>query len=172
MALDCEMVELSGGGDAVVQVCVVDKGLRTKLLTYVRPIGGEIVDYRTQYSGVRPGDLVGAPELSDIRRKLRDLLRGRIVVGHSVRNDLLRLLDISHPEEDIRDSTSELPKFMDTYGWAPAQVEGPGVALSRGCDSASRAQPRGRRVGSHEALPEALGSAGNGPAAAFAHVPL
>lgn len=117
VALDCEMAELAGGCDAVAQICAVSDLQQflsddpvTLFKSYVRPIG-HIVDYRTPHSGLRPADLVDAPALTNVVSRVRALLRGRLVVGHSVRTDL-RLLGISHPEECIRD-TSELPKFLD-----------------------------------------------------------
>ena len=45
----------------------------------MRP-GGVVVDYRTPVSGVRRGDVEGAPALSQVRDTVRGLLRGRAVV--------------------------------------------------------------------------------------------
>ena len=102
VALDCEMVELAGGRDAIAQVCVVSEHLTPLFKSYVRPIG-QIVDYMTLHSGLRPTDLVDAPELTQVVSRVRALLCGHLVVGHSVRTDL-RLLGISHPEECIRET--------------------------------------------------------------------
>eukprot|EP00976_Prorocentrum_cordatum_P108356 1194826-Prorocentrum_minimum.AAC.5 len=110
VSLDCEMVVTATERDAVAQVCIVDDRLCTLLKTYVRP-RCSVIDYRTPLSGINSQNLVGAPSLSEVVARVRPLLQGRILVGHSVRKDL-RALGISHPERDIRD-TSELPKFLD-----------------------------------------------------------
>ena len=69
-----------------------------------------VTDYRTKFSGVRPGDLRGAPQFDVVKSKIESLLKGRILVGHAVHNDL-EVLGIKHPEADIRD-TSRYPPLM------------------------------------------------------------
>ena len=54
-AVDCEMVETKGGVDELARVSIVSsKGVL--LDEYVLP-EGEIVDYRTAYSGITPAIL-------------------------------------------------------------------------------------------------------------------
>lgn len=49
-----------------------------------------VTDYRTHVSGIRPEDLVGKGALSfeEVQRKVADAIKGRILVGHAVFNDL------------------------------------------------------------------------------------
>lgn len=48
-------------------------------------------------------DLVGAPSLEEVAEKVAKLAEGRIIVGHSLSKDLKVLL-LSHPRKDIRDT--------------------------------------------------------------------
>lgn len=49
-----------------------------------------VTDYRTHVSGVRPADLVGPDVLSleNVQQRVADAIKGRILVGHAVFNDL------------------------------------------------------------------------------------
>jgi DNA polymerase III epsilon subunit-like protein len=47
----------------------------------------DVVDYRTQWSGVRKEDLDGAPSFKVVQQEVADLIKGRIVVGHGLKND-------------------------------------------------------------------------------------
>ena len=47
-----------------------------------------VTDFRTRFSGVRPSDLVGAPPLEEVAGKVAAMVKGRIVVGHAITNDL------------------------------------------------------------------------------------
>ncbi|KAK3036312.1 hypothetical protein RJ639_031284 [Escallonia herrerae] len=71
---------------------------------HVRPVD-RVVDFRTDISGIR---------LRDLRRDFcvvqKELIKGRILVGHALRNDLKALL-LSHSKTDIRD-TSEYQPFL------------------------------------------------------------
>lgn len=113
VSLDCEFVTTSGGRDEVAQVCVVDRNQKTLLLSYVAT-QRVITDYKTRYSGIRPGDLEGAPSKDTVRLQVERLISRRLLIGHSVRNDL-NILGIYHPRADIRD-TSDLPKFLNRRG--------------------------------------------------------
>ena len=53
---------------------------------HVRP-KERVTDFRTQFSGVRAGDLRGAIELEEAMARVHALLRGRTVVGHALHND-------------------------------------------------------------------------------------
>lgn len=96
--------------------CIYDK--------YVMP-GEEVTDYRTEFSGIRPHDLLKgkiypgsrnlivnsiltchnlAVELGTVCHEVSTILRGKILVGHGLRNDMQALL-IRHPRTNIRDTS-------------------------------------------------------------------
>ncbi|XP_020550680.1 RNA exonuclease 4 isoform X2 [Sesamum indicum] len=76
---------------------------------FVRPVE-YVVDFRTEISGIRPSDLRKAKNFTVVQKKVAELIKGRILVGHALRNDLKALL-LSHPKKDIRD-TSEYTPFL------------------------------------------------------------
>ncbi len=47
-----------------------------------------VTDYRTRVSGVRPQDLAGAATLPEVQKEVADLIENRVLVGHSIENDL------------------------------------------------------------------------------------
>jgi len=111
LALDCEMVGGGVGGQLslLARVSIVNASGDVVYDTFVTPTE-RITDYRTQWSGIRPKDLIGAPTKQSVVEKVRSILAGRILVGHALQNDL-EALNISHPESHVRDS-SRYPQFM------------------------------------------------------------
>ncbi len=79
-----------------------------------------ITDYRTQWSGIRPGDLIGAPSFREVRQRVADLVRGRIIIGHAIDNDL-RALMLPHPPALVRD-TSVYPGLRQELAAAAPSV--------------------------------------------------
>ena len=117
LSLDCEMV---GCGQPpphersqLARVSIVNFHGHVILDTFVRP-SEPVTDWRTAISGVRPSDMATAISLDKARELVRALLRDRILVGHSVNNDL-NVLGLKHPRRDIRD-TSKLTILRDKYG--------------------------------------------------------
>ena len=47
-----------------------------------------MTDYRTEVSGVRPEDLVGAPEFKQVQTEVAELIKDRLLVGHAIHHDL------------------------------------------------------------------------------------
>ncbi|KAL0306549.1 UNVERIFIED_CONTAM: RNA exonuclease 4 [Sesamum radiatum] len=84
-------------------------GRSTKYMKFVRPVE-YVVDFRTEISGIRPSDLRKAKNFTVVQKKVAELIKDRILVGHALRNDLKALL-LSHPKKDIRD-TSEYAPFL------------------------------------------------------------
>ena len=71
----------------IFRVCIVNN-LGTVLLDkHVRP-SERVTDFRTKYSGIRPGDLKDAESLEDVAAEVAKLVDGRILVGHAITNDL------------------------------------------------------------------------------------
>ena len=115
-ALDCEMVGVGPGGaeSAVARVAVVNWEGDVILDRYVRP-HRPVTDYRTLLSGVRAEDLERGDTTSPeaCRKEVEMILRGKILIGHGVQNDL-RILGLSHPWTDVRDTSVYAP-FMSQY---------------------------------------------------------
>lgn len=71
---------------------------------FVRP-KERVTDYRTWVSGVTEHDLrAGGPAISfeDVQKRVAELLKGRILVGHAVHNDLQVCACFSVLEDRIR----------------------------------------------------------------------
>jgi RNA exonuclease 4 len=104
LAIDCEMVGVgkNKARSILARVAVVDERGTCLLDSYVRPTE-RITDYRTRWSGIRARDLVGAPSFDSVRQRVAQLVRGKILVGHAIHNDL-RVLNITHPPALIRDT--------------------------------------------------------------------
>ncbi|XP_042490692.1 RNA exonuclease 4 isoform X3 [Macadamia integrifolia] len=112
LAMDCEMVGVSSEGNksALGRVTLVNTWGNIVYDEYVRPVE-RVVDFRTQISGIRPCDLRKAKDFQSVQNKVAELINGRILVGHALRNDLKALL-LSHRKKDIRD-TSEYRPFLN-----------------------------------------------------------
>lgn len=111
IAIDAEMVGVRGNRSALARISMVNYKGQVILDTFVR-CEEPIVDYRTHVSGILPEDLVSdqAMDFHACRRIVSQTIRGKILVGHALENDL-ECLRISHPPEQIRD-TSQYIKFM------------------------------------------------------------
>eukprot|EP00958_Prasinococcus_capsulatus_P023741 scaffold3600_cov387-Prasinococcus_capsulatus_cf.AAC.3 len=115
VALDCEMVGIGPGGytSRLAHVVVVNEYGNVLLETHAKP-SEVITDYRTQWSGVREKDLVNAPPVMEVQERVRKLVDGKILVGHSLECDL-DVLDIQHPADMTRD-TAYFPPFTHMSG--------------------------------------------------------
>jgi RNA exonuclease 4 len=69
--------------------------------TFVAP-SEPVEDYLTSVSGVTPDLLQGAPSFASVRLQIKELLKGRILIGHSVEKFDLAVCGISHPPADVR----------------------------------------------------------------------
>lgn len=117
IAIDCEMVGTGerGSVSALARVSVVDFHGRQVYDSYVRPTE-RVTDWRTWVSGVAPKHMATAREFEVVQREIAALLKGRILVGHDIRNDL-EVLHLDHPRKDIRD-TARFSGFKK-YGNGP-----------------------------------------------------
>ncbi|CAL8086435.1 unnamed protein product [Calicophoron daubneyi] len=118
IAIDCEFVGVGfeGKENALARVSIVNQFGHVLLDTLVRP-RERVTDYRTQFSGIKPGDLrPGGPArpFNEVHKEVAKLLEGRILVGHSLGNDL-KVLMLSHPRRMIRD-TSRYRPFRALFG--------------------------------------------------------
>ena len=130
VALDCEMVGCGEDGkrSVLARVSVVNEDGNVVLDTFVAP-GERVVDYRTRVSGVRPADLRDAPPFKEIQRKMADILRGRTLIGHALKNDLKCLL-LDHPKSMTRDTALYRPLTRPLRADERARISG--AARGRG----------------------------------------
>lgn len=91
------------------RVCILNSAGNVLLDRWVRP-NEKVTDFRTKVSGVRPSNLRDAPVFDEVQRQVSDLLKGRIIVGHALENDLEALL-LNHRRADVRD-TAKYPPLM------------------------------------------------------------
>lgn len=125
VALDCEMVGIGTDGkkSALARVSLVDWYGQVLLDTFVQ-VPDRVVDFRTQYSGVRPKDIKGnhhALKPDDVRQQVAALVKDRILVGHALHNDLSVLM-LQHPKSDIRDTAKFRPFQRFHLKWRPRKL--------------------------------------------------
>ena len=117
VALDCEMVGVGpqGSQSAVARVTLVGWDGDLIFDEFVRP-EATVTDYRTFVSGITPEDIQNAPlSLEICRERLSDLLSGRVLVGHALKNDM-KALGMNHPWYMTRDTAKFAPFMQDRIG--------------------------------------------------------
>lgn len=104
VAIDCEMVGvgLNGEDSILARVSLVNQFGKCIYDKYVKPTE-KVTDYRTAVSGIRPQDIKDGENVVTVQREVADILKGRIVVGHAIHNDL-KILLLDHPKKKIRDT--------------------------------------------------------------------
>ncbi|KII95459.1 hypothetical protein PLICRDRAFT_48417 [Plicaturopsis crispa FD-325 SS-3] len=104
VSMDCEMVGVGIDGieSSLARVSLVNFYGVVLLDEFVRQ-RERVVDYRTQFSGVREEDMIRAKPFDEVQKQVADILEDRILVGHAVHNDLHALL-LSHPWPQTRDT--------------------------------------------------------------------
>ncbi|KAI4886378.1 hypothetical protein NFI96_017695 [Prochilodus magdalenae] len=120
VAMDCEMVGVGPGGEesmlgrvSIVNLygkCVYDK--------FVKPTE-KVTDYRTEFSGIRPADIRNGEDVKTVRKEVAEILKGRLLVGHAIHNDL-KILLLDHPKKMIRDTQKYKPFKKITKSSRPA----------------------------------------------------
>ncbi|KAF9444113.1 hypothetical protein P691DRAFT_796790 [Macrolepiota fuliginosa MF-IS2] len=111
LAIDCEMVGVGIDGEesSLARVSMVNWYGAVQLDVFVRQ-RERVVDYRTQWSGIREKDMVGAKPFPEVQKQVADMLKDKILIGHAVHNDLKALL-LSHPRQSTRDTQVYARKF-------------------------------------------------------------
>ncbi|XP_010997953.3 RNA exonuclease 4 isoform X2 [Camelus dromedarius] len=109
LALDCEMVGVGPQGDESIaaRVSLVNQYGKCVYDKFVKPTQ-LVTDYRTAVSGIRPEDLAQGEEFEVVQKEVAGLLKGRILVGHALHNDL-KALFLGHPKKKIRDTQKYKP---------------------------------------------------------------
>ncbi|RCK63472.1 RNA exonuclease 4 [Candida viswanathii] len=115
IALDCEFVGLGpdGAESALARISIVNYFGVVLFDSYVRP-QGKVTDFRTWVSGVESFHLRDAIEFRRAQEITGELLKGKVLVGHAIKNDL-DMLYLGHPKSMIRD-TSKFKKFRAIAG--------------------------------------------------------
>lgn len=109
-ALDCEMVGVGPDGldSALARVSLVNWDQEIVLDTFVK-VYEPVTDYRTFVSGITAKDIApeshNAMDLEDVRELVKEILHGKILVGHGLSNDL-KALGLTHPWTDTRDTAT------------------------------------------------------------------
>ncbi|KAG8726035.1 3'-5' exonuclease, partial [Ceratobasidium sp. 428] len=93
-----------GKESSLARASIVDYHGRVVLDEFVQQ-RERVTDYRTQYSGIRPEDMINAKSFGEIQARVAELLApaDRILVGHALSNDLAALL-LTHPASRTRDT--------------------------------------------------------------------
>jgi len=107
LGLDCEMVRTLQDDRRLARVSIVNYHLETVYDSFVLSDPRDPVqDYRTDISGIRPSDLRKgyARDIGVVRREVKDLFQGRVLVGHALGNDLA-VLGMKYPGYAIRDTS-------------------------------------------------------------------
>ncbi|XP_072026600.1 uncharacterized protein [Amphiura filiformis] len=104
VALDCEMVGAGRDGkdNLLARVSIVNQYGHCLYDKFVAA-REDVTDYRTWVSGVRPKDLETAEDFLTVQKEVADLLKGRILVGHALQNDM-KVLFLDHPKRMVRDT--------------------------------------------------------------------
>mmetsp|Transcript_21877 Transcript_21877/g.32549 ORF Transcript_21877/g.32549 Transcript_21877/m.32549 type:complete len:590 (-) Transcript_21877:272-2041(-) len=115
-ALDCEMVGIGPKGfdSAVARVTIVNWDRVVVLDTFVK-IPVLVTDYRTHVSGIQPHHVCSedAMTFAEVSKAVQNILRGKILIGHGLENDLCAL-GLTHPWCDVRDTARYAPYMMET----------------------------------------------------------
>lgn len=117
VALDCEMVGTgpSGRRSVLARASLVAWDGSVLLDVFVL-VPERVTDFRTWVSGVAPKHISSAAAVSpaEVRRRVGEILLGRVLVGHALHNDLKALM-LDHPRSMQRD-TAKYPPFMRVTG--------------------------------------------------------
>ncbi|XP_039586646.1 RNA exonuclease 4 [Passer montanus] len=109
VAMDCEMVGVGPKGEdsILARVSIVNQFGKCVYDKYVKPTE-KVTDYRTAVSGIRPQNINTGEDFKTVQKEVAEILQGRILVGHALRNDLKVLL-LDHPHKKIRDTQRYKP---------------------------------------------------------------
>lgn len=121
VAIDCEMVGAGKDGedDILARVSIVNQFGHCLYDKYVKP-REKVTDYRTRFSGIRPANLKNAEEFDVVQKEVADIIKGKILVGHALHNDM-KVLFLSHPRQRIRDTSRYKPfRKMTGCGGIPS----------------------------------------------------
>ena len=90
VAVDCEMVEVDRFNEGLARISIVNYHGVVLMDKFVIPEGKTITNYRTWVSGVTPEKLKvenGAIPFKKAQAIAFDLLKNKIIIGHSLKHD-------------------------------------------------------------------------------------
>jgi len=106
IAIDCEMVGVGAPPSTksvLARVSLVNFHGTQIYDSYVRP-KEFVTDWRTHVSGISPSSMTNARTFEQVQSDVAAIIKGRILIGHAIRNDL-EVLMLGHPKRDIRDTS-------------------------------------------------------------------
>ena len=111
VAVDCEMVEVDRHSEGLARVSIVNFDGVVLMDKFVIPEGRQVTNFRTWVSGVTPEKLRpenGAIPFKRAKAIAHEILKNRIIVGHSLKHDFtcLELGPEDAPKDNIRDLIS------------------------------------------------------------------
>ncbi|CDW84774.1 interferon-stimulated gene 20 kda protein [Stylonychia lemnae] len=86
VSIDCEMVEVDKFSDGLARVSIVNYNGHILYDQYVKP-EGRITNYRTWVSGITPANMNGSKPFKQAITEVHRILKGKIIVGHSLKHD-------------------------------------------------------------------------------------
>lgn len=104
VALDCEMVSTETDKNCLARVSIVNMECEVLLDMFVKP-DEKVVNYRTFVTGIRARHLKYAKPFKEVRSKVKQIIKGKILVGHAIHHDLMAL-KLTVDKEKIRDTQS------------------------------------------------------------------
>ncbi|KAG8447496.1 hypothetical protein GDO86_014844 [Hymenochirus boettgeri] len=109
VAMDCEMVGVGSDGEESIlaRVSLVNQFGKCVYDKFVKPTE-KVTDYRTAVSGIRPRDITKGESFKVVQKEVSEILKGRILVGHALHNDL-KILFLDHPKKALRDTQKYKP---------------------------------------------------------------
>lgn len=120
VAIDCEMVGVGPEGltSALARVSLVNFHGQVIFDKYVKPVE-RIVNYRTEFSGIRPHHMKDAICLREAQEEVFSLIKDKVLIGHSLLNDF-RVLFYNHPRKHTRDTSKYRPFRKISKGKSPS----------------------------------------------------
>ncbi|WWC69858.1 uncharacterized protein I206_103801 [Kwoniella pini CBS 10737] len=107
LAIDCEFVGSKRGNElAKVGIVNYQGSIIFESFVYVNP--RNVIDYRTSKSRIRAKDLEGAPTYEKVIIIIKDILKNKIIIGHTLFNDL-NVIGYKISYDSFRDTALYIP---------------------------------------------------------------